>query len=481
MGKFKMFVVGSSQLSFPGDKAAAFTKNCDKLKALADELDVSMYVYPRTVITPEDAKAAVCCAEDQKTDFLLVQCTSFSSGFLAPIFGRIKNAYLGLWAIPEYQNEGVVPFNSFCSINLYAGIIGHYLKDYKIPLKWFFGDAGDRMFKERMNVSLRALKAIKKLRSSKVALIGGVAPGFNDLYDDERNIVRRLDGIEINRLHEFSEIRDLAVSYSEKEIASYLEQIKSDAKGIHQKAAPLLETSARFAKAYDDFIAQYGYNALAISCWPKFQSEFQYSVCSVVAGLNDKCIAAACEGDLLSAISMLLLQYIADAPTTLMDMSAFDPSDETLLMWHCGPASKQYCSKDGYTLSVNYHGMAHEEGCKEPNCCGVTRDMVFAPGKATIARFTGECDKMLLASGSFIDYQKDSFFGSRGWLGSLELNNQGISALDMINTVLVQRFQHHFPIVRGDYNREVLEVMAWLDLKPIQAVPYRDYMQPPNS
>lgn len=108
---------------------------------------------------------------------------------------------------------------------------------------------------------------------------------------------------------------------------------------------------------------------------------------------------------------MLLLKYLSDDVGMLMDMGAFDQADDTVLMWHCGPAASGSAGRTGYRLSVNYHGMAHEEGAKEPNCCGVTRDMVFDPGEVTIARISGEADELLVANGSFLGDTKPSFYG----------------------------------------------------------------------
>ena len=118
MDKLKVGLVSSSQLSFPGNKKAVFSSTSAKVGRLAQEWDFDLYVYPRDVIVAEDGYEAVKALEDEKVDFVLLQCTSFSAGFLAPIFARTKNAFLGLWAIPEFAQEGAVPFNSFCSINM---------------------------------------------------------------------------------------------------------------------------------------------------------------------------------------------------------------------------------------------------------------------------------------------------------------------------------------------------------------------------
>ena len=111
----------------------------------------------------------------------------------------------------------------------------------------------------------------------------------------------------------------------------------------------------------------------------------------------------------------------------------------------------------------------------------VVRDMVFDPGRVTIARLGGELDEMLLVDGKMIDREKKSFNGSRGWLGEMRLNREAISAQDLLNTLLVQRFSHHFPMVKGDFTKEVMEVMSWLGLKKIDRVPYEDFMQNPTT
>ena len=481
MNKLKVGFVGSSQLSFPGDKQGAFGRSSAELMKLAEKWDFELYVYPKQVITAEDGYIARGALEAEGTDFILLQCTSFSAGFLAPVFARTKNARLGLWAIPEGASEGAVPFNSLCSINMYSAIIGHYLDGYELPFKWYYGNTGDALFADRFLITIRALKAIKHMQQSKVALVGGIAPGFDDLYDDERNTIRLFDGLRINRLHEYDELKKLALGMGTSEVKARMVEEAAQAKGFrHPTAEKMLETNARFSLAYDRFVAENGYDAVAISCWPKFQDDFLYSVCAVVGELNDKGTVAACEGDLTSAVSMLLLKYIADDITTLMDMSAFDQKDDSVLMWHCGPTSRRFCEKSGFEYGLNYSGTAHEPDEKEVSGTGVVRDMVFDPGEITMARLTGEIDTMFLATGSIIDLGKPSFCGSRGWVGKLALNRQPVSAIDFLNTVLVSRFQHHFPIVRGDFSKELLEVMAWLKLKKVEISPYQDYLENPT-
>ena len=479
MLKLKIGLVGTSQLSFPGDKAAAFGACVEAMKKNSEKMGFDLAVYPDTVIVREDAVKAVKFMEDEKIDFLMVQHTSYSAGQLAPVFAKIQNANIGFWAIPEGAVDGAVPFNSLCSINMHMGIVAHYLKDYKIKIKWFYGYGEDEEFVRRLGITVRALTALKNLKNSRVALVGGIAPGFNDLYDDERNINRRFEGIYFNRLHEYSELKDRAMSYSSSEISDLANSIYEKSLGYADIAAKnTLDVSARFLRAYKEFIAENNYDAVAVSCWPKFQDDFKYSICSVLGQLNDEGTVMACEGDVMSAISMLALKYISkgDVPT-LMDLSAFDEKDDTVLLWHCGPAAARYCQKNGYKLGCNYSGMAHEPGKGVTARCGVAREMIFDENPFSVMRFSGECDKMFNMGGEFMLRDKPSFHGSRGWCGNLTLNGEKISSKDLLNTILVSGFQHHFPVIIGDYTNEIKEFAAWTGLAPIKKVEYADYLQ----
>lgn len=491
--KIKVGLVGTSQLSFPGPKEKVYAEIMEQMKANAKEMNFDLVCWEKQVIVEADAKEAVAYMEEQKIDFLLVLNVSYSAGFLTPVFYRIKNAKVGIWSIPE-PTRGPVMFNSFCSNNMYQGINAKYLKDYKIKCKWFYGMANDERFKKRLSVTVKALQAIKKLKNSKVALIGGFAPGFYDLYFDERSVYSKLDGIQINRLHEYDEIikraekitdNDMKAEMAEldkvknADMSIYNEQLAKIGLQMADNKFTLRPFTVKMYLAYKQFVEEYGYDALAISCWPKFQDDYKYSVCSTIGMLNDDKIVAACEGDLMSAISMLALQEMSDESTTLMDFSAFDEEDDSILLWHCGPSSKKFCQKNGYTLSHNFSGWAHDEG--KVVGTGLVRDMEFDPGKASVFRFSGDMESYINVTGDFIGNTKVSNCGSRGWFKNLKLNGKEIGALDFTNTILAGGFEHHYPVAWGDFGDEIAEMNKWLDIKPVKKISYENYLQDEND
>ena len=158
--KIKVGLVGTSQLSFPGPKEKVYAEIVEQMKLNAKEMQFDFVAWEKQVIVEADAKEAVKYMEEQKIDLLLILNVSYSAGHLVPIFYRIKNAAVGIWAIPE-TTKGPVMFNSFCSNNMWQGINDKYLRDYKIKSKWFFGMADDIRFKKRLSVTIKASFAVK--------------------------------------------------------------------------------------------------------------------------------------------------------------------------------------------------------------------------------------------------------------------------------------------------------------------------------
>lgn len=480
MNNLKIGLVGVTQANFAGGAAGTggkeklFKDGVAGIKALAAELRVNLYAYPKLLINDADTMEACAVLEGEKVDFLLVHVTTFAAG---EIIIRLAKHFprLGIWALPEPATEGSVFFdsiNSFCGLNMYGGILSHYLKDEGIQYKWFYGNAEDARLLRRLTVTVRALSAVKKMRGAKVGLLGGIAPGFNDLYFDERIAQKRL-GLNIQRNHEFSEIKQRAQAYTEAELADAKAEALSGYTNCAAMSAECLEMHARFYKAYRDFCRDGGYDALAISCWPKMQEEMNSLSCSIIGKLNQNGIPAACEGDLPGAVSMLMQKYIAEQPTTLMDLSGIDESNHSVLMWHCGPSPECYADAKGACLCVSRQPAGEGKISQR----GMVIDMVFMPQPVTFMRITGEWDRMFLLNGDVLENQKPSLDGSRGWVGNLRLNRRPIDVMDLVNTILVHGMQHHYPMIAGDIAEELLEAAAWLGIAPLEAIPYENYLQ----
>lgn len=473
MKKLRVGMVGLMHRNFRGDKVSQYNRSIKEMEELGDNLGFEFYAVKNGVITDDEAWAARKELEEQDIDLLMIQNSSFSSGTLIPIFAKMGK-HIGLWGVPEPAKEGPLPFNSFCGVNMNASIIGEYLKEYDIPFKWFFGNAEDELFIERFRVTIRALTAVRNLKSAKIALIGGIASGFDNQYFDERKLEKRF-GTRLYRNHEFSELKSRMLSYKFEDIKEVLERIEKDSCCISPIAKEAMEKNARLVKAVIDFKEENKYDAIAISCWPKFRQELEMVSCAAIGRLNYEGFITACEGDVYGLVSMFTMRCMTDLPSLLMDLSAFDENDESVLLWHCG---------------VGCNNLAHNgKVWLEPHCnpgplpgkgmvlAAPVAEMVFARQKATVSRFTKDGEAMFLLSGEFKNPDKPSYDGSRGWLGSLKLNANPVKVRDLINTIIVQNMPHHYALASGDLSVEMMEVAAWLGIKPLKEVKYANYLQ----
>ena len=483
MTKLKVGIGSCVQPSFWGSSRDLYrTKYLPEMEELARELDFELLIWRNDIITEKDGAAACDFFNREEADFTLLQCTTFPGGVVIMPFARSR-APLGLWAIPECTEQGAIPLNSFCGVNMLASILGQYM-DAKRPVKWFYGETGGALFLERFKVTLGALRGLKKLRGSRTALIGGIAPGFTDFAFDERKSMARLDAT-VDRLPEYGDIKERAQSYKQEEIAPIIDEFVRDAVCVNCRND--MDATARLYKAFEDFITQNGYDAIAIGCWPKYRKDFGVVVCGIIGRLLEKGFIAACEGDVDSMLSMLMLNGIAGGsmpegapkvpPCMLMDLSDLDFSDNSVMLWHCGSAPRQFSDPAGMSLNCHYKPGRHVPGADSTQV-GTVNDLYFRTGQVTIARFTWEYENMLLLTGEFFDKEHNrGFDGSRGWMNKLCLAGKPVDARDLMNTILTARYQHHYPVIAGNYQNEVMEAMSWLGIAPIEAIKYEPYLQ----
>ena len=222
MSKLKVGLVECSQHGFSRDTKGQFMSPSAELEELSKEYGYELFVYPESVITEADAERAVGACEENNVDFIMLRCTSYSAGFVVPVIAKANAMGMGLWAISEDGENGVAQLNSCRTIDMYAGIFSHsrYTSKNNLKAKWFFGNKGDPQFDRQLALTIRTLTALKKLCNSKMALIGGIAPGFNDLSFGEKKLLDLFPGMKFERVHKFDELSDIAVGFDNQIAAS---------------------------------------------------------------------------------------------------------------------------------------------------------------------------------------------------------------------------------------------------------------------
>ena len=111
----------------------------------------------------------------------------------------------------------------------------------------------------------------------------------------------------------------------------------------------------KLAVVIDEYIDEYHLDALALRCWNEMEQVLRVCPCVLLSELNDRGIAASCEIDMCSAITMRAMSLASGQPTAVLDWNNNYGDDENkVILFHCGPVAQQLMAGRG---TVTEHKM----------------------------------------------------------------------------------------------------------------------------
>jgi L-fucose isomerase-like protein len=468
-------LAGAIHPNMPGDDAGVYQHVIQSLKALQTTFDFELVAYEKPIKWEQDGRDARAFLEARNVDLTLIFCASLPFGRAMLPLVRI-NSYLGIWSVPEPTTSGVLQLNSFCGLNMVGSIIAHYFKAYEIPFKWFYDYPQTDLFRERFATTLRAMRALKLLKNTRIGQIGELADGFENMYTDER-ILEEKFGLYIQTRHTVEDIVARAKAYDQSAVEQELKQYEAEG-AWGRVTAQEQEKMARLSLAFLDFAREHDYTALAISCWSKFQKVYDVAVCAPMSRLNQAGIAAPCEADVAAAVNMLIFKGLNGQPAALNDLVALDEQDQSLNLWHCGVAARCWADANGVTWNEHFNIGCYDDS-NHWNGSGAVAAMQFQPGAITICTMDNEFDNFFILTGDVMP-AKEAYYGSSGWVTNLKMLGEPLSVKDLINTISVNRVNHHYPTAFGDLTSELCEFANWKKISILQKVPYQPYVQNPS-
>lgn len=469
--QIKLGLCGAIHPNMPGDDTGIFKNIIEQLEKMKEPFGFDLVVAPNPMRSEEDSECMVRFLNEQHVDFTLLITPSLGNGRVMLPMAKLSS-YLGLWALPEPANNGVLQLNSFCGLNMFSAILDKYWRNYDIPFKWFYGYPDTEMFQERFAITLRAMRGIKAVREARIGVIGDVANGFENFIFDERELEAKL-GTYVYTRHSVPDLVRRAESVSNQNVDVYMKDILKEGRMTERVAEEQMKKSVRLMIAFEQFAKENRYDALAINCWPTFQEYYDLAVCSVLSHLNQVGIVATCEADVPGAINMLMLNAISGGTAALMDLVSIDEADNSVNLWHCGPAPACFADARGVCWDAHFNIGNYCDGkwCGK----GVVADLSFRDGPLTIARTSSNFDDLFVLSGQVL--HKEGFSGSSGWMGHLQMGDVPLDAAKFIETLIGNRIDHHFPVAYGDLTNELYEAAAWLNLKVTKPLNYVPYMR----
>ncbi|MGL4628248.1 MAG: hypothetical protein ACRCUR_02040 [Cetobacterium sp.] len=399
-------------------------------------------IYPDApLLTIDDLKKYL---HGLKADLIILQNTTFAnSAYASEVLKRFDCPIL-LWTLREpVIDGGRLRLNSLTGAYS-AGNLFHHLGREKFG--YVFGSPEEAEVISTTKAYIEAAKLKKSLKSLNMASIGHTPQGFGFGRALDAELLKNF-GINLLSV-EARELMSKARELKDEELVEVLEEAKQKMVGLMELPENNVKDFTRIYKAYKDFIEANNVKAIASRCWPDFFIEFKTPVCGALGLLNDNLIAAACESDLMGALSMYMGVELTKKAVFFGDPVSLDETKNTVTFWHCGMAACSLANKSkGAETGVHPNrkiGPTMEFGCK-----GADEVTIFRVGRKPNGEF-----RFFIASGEALDEPKQ-------FLGTSVVVKTDSKALELVKNSVKDGWEPHFVVVYGNVAKE-LEVLAEL-------------------
>ena len=421
------FHLESAQAQF--DASIALLKNIDERFAVPEKMLLNL----------DDLRAYL---DTLTPDLIVFQNLTFANAaYMSEVLRRFDCPVL-LWTLREpVIDGGRLRLNSLTGAYSASNALRAF--DDR-SFAYLFGAPDEERSKETIEAVVKAAALKKEMRSLKMSAVGHTPQGFGFGRALDSELMNAF-GVELEAI-EARELIDKAKTYSDEEVAAYLEKTEQVTCGLDKTPEHNRIDHARLLKAYSDYVREHNIGALASRCWPDFFTAFGTPVCTVLSMLNDEGVAAACEADIYGALSMWIGMQLSGEPVFFGDPVSLDEGENTVTFWHCGAAACSLARRDtGAVVGVHPNrkiGPAMDFGCE-------------AFPEATIFRIGREPDgffRFFLAEGEALDKPKQ-------FIGTSIVVKTDNPAREVVERSVKDGFEPHFVVIKGRH-AAALEALA---------------------
>tara|TARA_R110002051_G_scaffold136488_6_gene209168 strand:- start:13691 stop:15106 length:1416 start_codon:yes stop_codon:yes gene_type:complete len=417
-------------------------------------------------IPMDAAQACVAVAEVTAAgaDFILLLHGGFTMGDVVREIA-LSPLPLGIWATPEPALTKDIQLNNFVSLNMSMSIV-RGVRDLKVnPVQWYLGAPNEPALAARLEQTLTALRARSALKGARIGMIGGLAPTFYNMEVSSDTLMRQL-GVSVEHI-DIHVMTNLMAAQLEDDVSAELAEMTgaADVRGVSDVQ---MDLTVRAVLALRGIAKKGGYDALTVSDWPALQENPGMHPGAAFSWLEEKdTLPVASEGDILGAVTQLVVKAFTGRVGCLLDMTSPDFENNKILMWH-GGGGPLYMSRD--RVSWINHPMIGR-GTEEGPVFGAIADYEFELGDVTVLRVSRNGTAQFAVEGQVLKGKESGFDGCRGWVGNFRSLAGPCCAHDVVTTVMEQGLEHHFVLVQGKHLNAFEEFGRWCRMVQLNIIP----------
>lgn len=409
-----------------------------------EKLDLTLAPFDRLVVNPSSALAATAQFKEAGVDLLISLVGSFTWDNMPVRVAQELNVPILLWGVPEPpMMGGRLEANSLVGVTMNAAA----LKRMGFQYKFAYGFPEDPAAMVEIERTVRVISAIKRLRHTRLGIIGGRPPGFyGSTYDELR--LRKALGVEIIPI----EVSEVLAAYErvpqaqEAEVAGRITGLGTRVSADNQDVSQI----ARLYSAMHSFAEQDGLGGIAVKCWPELKDRF-LNPCVVNGMMIDDGVMMGCETDVHGTISQMIQHYLNNSPTFFADLVTFDETENTALLWHCGAAAASLAARRE-AIALEKHSIGTGSA---------TLEFPLREGRMTVSRLgpIGEDYRLLILTGQAV---------STGMLlrGNNLLMRTDMPVRQVVERIIERGIEHHYSATYGDLRKDLVEFCNWTGILP---------------
>ena len=311
----------------------------ERVRSWLKQTDFQIVEPPEKTVDDTSLRKAMAVCEAEKVDALVVLQTTMGDARLCPTVAQLWPDALVLWATPENQQGEMISSCSLVGAHCWASV----LRQMGHPFDLVYGAPEDSGAQQRFAQAVCMATTQRRLRSVRLGIIGGQAPGYFAMAEDPFVIHRELG----SQVQSFSlvEFVNAVNEVNEQAVAADVEKVKALKLPHKDTTEADLPMASRLYLALRGFMENERLDAITIREWPELPNTVGQWPYLAVARLTDEGRAVGIEGDADGALSAWIAESLGFGRCYLSDWLEHD--SETVTLWHGGAAPFSLCEPIG--------------------------------------------------------------------------------------------------------------------------------------
>ncbi len=284
-------------------------------------------------------RRVMAACKEQRVDAIVLLQTTLGDGRLAPTMAQLWPEPLILWATPENQSGDMISSCSLVGTHVWASTLRHMGHAFELV----YGDPGDAGVQQRFSEAVRMAATVRRLRTVRLGVIGGQAPGYFAMSADPF-VIHRGTGAQVQTFS-LIEFANVVNEQTPEAVAADVAKVKALGLPHKDTTDDDLPMASRLYLAMKSFFDNENLDALTVRDWPEMANTFGQWPYLGVARLVEEGRAVGIEGDADGALCAWIAESLGLGRCYLSDWLEHDK--ETITIWHVGAAPISLCEPVG--------------------------------------------------------------------------------------------------------------------------------------